>query len=74
MDVVLIQPRQKLSKEYARGNVIAGLPAGLLANASPVISVLAKGYAPIAKYRVKGMHYGFLPELKAAEMLGYKGY
>ena len=41
---------------------------------SPFISLIAKLYYPIARTRVKGLHYRFMPELKFANLLGYKGY
>jgi anaerobic magnesium-protoporphyrin IX monomethyl ester cyclase len=41
---------------------------------SPAILMMAKLYSPAARARFKGMHYKFFPELKIAEMLGYKGY
>ncbi len=40
----------------------------------PLISLVEKVYAPIARKRFEGLHYRFLPELKIAKMLGYKGY
>jgi radical SAM superfamily enzyme YgiQ (UPF0313 family) len=43
------------------------------ANVSPVISLVAKLYYPIARMRVKGLHYKFMPEIKVAELLGYSG-
>ena len=42
-------------------------------NVSPVISLIAKLYYPIARIRVKGLHYKFMPEVKVAELLGYSG-
>lgn len=36
MDVVLIQPKQKLSKNFTRGKILAPLPAGLLSVATPL--------------------------------------
>ncbi|MFC1958804.1 B12-binding domain-containing radical SAM protein [Chloroflexota bacterium] len=41
---------------------------------SPFVSFIAKLYHPIARKRVQGLHYGFLPELKVAELLGFRGY
>jgi anaerobic magnesium-protoporphyrin IX monomethyl ester cyclase len=47
---------------------------GAFTPVNPFVANVARLYAPIAQYRVKGMHYGLLPELKVAEILGYKGY
>lgn len=41
---------------------------------NPFVGSVAMLYSPIAQKRVKGMHYRFFPELKVAEILGYKGY
>ncbi len=54
-----------LAKENAMGTYL---------NASRLILLGAKVYAPIARWRFKGMHYRFLPEIKIAKLLGYKGY
>jgi len=43
------------------------------ADVSPVISLVAKLYYPVVRARVKGLHYRFMPELKLAELLGYRG-
>jgi radical SAM superfamily enzyme YgiQ (UPF0313 family) len=43
------------------------------ADVSPFISLIAKLYYPIARIRVKGLHYKFMPEIKVAELLGYSG-
>jgi anaerobic magnesium-protoporphyrin IX monomethyl ester cyclase len=43
------------------------------ADVSPVISLIAKLYYPVARVRVKGLHYKFMPEIKVAELLGYSG-
>ena len=40
----------------------------------PLISLVAMLYHPIARRRVAGFHCKFLPELKVAELLGFKGY
>ena len=40
---------------------------------SPVISLIAKLYYPVVRYRVGGLHCRFLPEIKIAELLGYTG-
>jgi hypothetical protein len=40
---------------------------------SPIISLIAKLYYPVVRFRVRGLHYGFLPEIKVAELLGYTG-
>ncbi len=41
---------------------------------SPFISLIARLYSPIARTRMRGLHYQFLPELKVAELLGFRGY
>jgi len=41
---------------------------------SQIVSLVAKLYYPVARKRVQGLHYRFLPELKIAEFLGYKGF
>jgi anaerobic magnesium-protoporphyrin IX monomethyl ester cyclase len=43
-------------------------------NVSPFISLVAKLYSPIAHKRIAELHYQFLPELKVAEWLGFRGY
>jgi radical SAM superfamily enzyme YgiQ (UPF0313 family) len=40
----------------------------------PFISFVAALYQPIARRRIQGHHYRFLPELKIAELLGFRGY
>jgi anaerobic magnesium-protoporphyrin IX monomethyl ester cyclase len=40
---------------------------------SPIISLIARLYYPVVRFRVGGLHYGFLPEVKVAELLGYTG-
>jgi anaerobic magnesium-protoporphyrin IX monomethyl ester cyclase len=37
-------------------------------------SLVAKLYYPIARRRVAGLHYQFFPELRVAELLGFRGY
>ncbi len=46
----------------------------LFGDPSPFICLVARLYSPIARKRVQGLHYQFLPELKVAELLGYRGY
>jgi anaerobic magnesium-protoporphyrin IX monomethyl ester cyclase len=41
---------------------------------SSFFSLAARLYHPIARGRVSGLHYGFLPELRVAELLGFRGY
>ena len=41
---------------------------------SPYISFIARLYSPIARARVRGLHNQFLPEIKVAELLGFRGY
>ncbi len=41
---------------------------------SPVLSIIADLYSPVARFRLKGGYYSHLPELKAAQVLGYRGY
>lgn len=41
---------------------------------SPLISLMATLYNPIARSRVAGLHYKYLPELKIAELLGFRGF
>ncbi|MFQ5924493.1 MAG: B12-binding domain-containing radical SAM protein [Dehalococcoidia bacterium] len=43
-------------------------------DAHPLYSLVFKLYYPIARKRVTGLHYRFLPELKVAEILGFRGY
>ncbi len=46
----------------------------LVGDISPLISSAIKIYHPIARKRVQGLHSRFLPELKVAELLGFRGY
>jgi len=43
------------------------------ANVSLPITLIARLYYPIARIRVKGLHYKFMPEIEVAELLGYSG-
>ena len=56
----VFMPSDKVIKQFSR-------------DVSPVISLIAKLYYPIARIRVKGLHYKFMPEIKVAELLGYSG-
>ena len=49
------------------------IPA-IASDISPLISLVAMLYNPIARRRVAGLHYKFLPELRVAELLGFRGY
>lgn len=46
----------------------------ILTEVSPLISLVSSFYRPVAKKRMRGMHDRFLPELKVAELLGFRGY
>jgi radical SAM superfamily enzyme YgiQ (UPF0313 family) len=41
---------------------------------SAFVSLVARLYRPAARKRVRGLHYRFMPELRIAELLGFKGY
>jgi anaerobic magnesium-protoporphyrin IX monomethyl ester cyclase len=45
-----------------------------LGDISPFMSLVANLYSPIARKRMQGLHCQFLPELKVAELLGFRGY
>ena len=46
----------------------------ILSDVSPLISLVGSFYRPVAKKRIQGLHDRFLPELKVAEFLGFRGY
>ena len=46
----------------------------ILSDVKPLISFVSRLYRPIARRRLKGLHYKFMPELKFAEFLGFRGY
>jgi radical SAM superfamily enzyme YgiQ (UPF0313 family) len=39
-----------------------------------LVSLIARLYGPAARKRMQGLHYGFMPELRIAELLGFRGY
>jgi radical SAM superfamily enzyme YgiQ (UPF0313 family) len=38
------------------------------------VSLVARLYGPAARRRMQGLHYEFMPELRMAELLGFRGY
>jgi hypothetical protein len=39
-----------------------------------LVSLVARLYGPAARRRMQGLHYEFMPELRMAELLGFRGY
>ena len=68
--------RKKLLQMISFCGVFLGEDRNLkiFSEVSPFISLVAKLYSPVAKRRVEGLHYRFLPELKFAEILGFRGF
>ena len=46
----------------------------IFSDSSPLLSLAARVYSPVAKRKLRMLHYRFLPELRIAETLGYRGY
>jgi len=56
----VFMPADKNMKEFSR-------------DVSPLISLVARLYYPLARKRVRGLHSRFMLELRVAELLGYRG-
>jgi len=46
----------------------------LFAEVPLLVSLIARIYGPAARKRMQGLHSGFMPELRIAELLGFRGY
>lgn len=76
MDYPWLSPERKKLLQMISfcGYFLAKNNTTIFSEVSPLITLVAKLYRPIARKRIQGFHYRFLPELKFAEVLGFKGY
>jgi anaerobic magnesium-protoporphyrin IX monomethyl ester cyclase len=72
----LSSERKKLLQMLSFCGVFLGEDRNLkiFSDVSPFISWVARLYSPVAKRRIDRLSYRLMPELRIAELLGYKGY